>query len=80
MQAAYIAGTSLPFQCTWTTAEVLGAGFSAAADGHPVLKADQGHAEDPPGEVVTAELDARVFNDGTNRDIYLVYRTLDTAL
>lgn len=80
MQAAYIVGTSLPFQCTWTTAEVLGAGVSQLQMAIPVLKLTKGMPKIKPGEVVTAELDARVFNDGTNRDIYLVYRTLDTAL
>lgn len=80
MQAAYIAGTRLPFQATWTTGEVLGAGFAQLQIGVPQMVLTAGMPKIKPGEVVTADLKADILNDGTNNDFYIAYRTADTAL
>ena len=80
MQAAYIAGTALPFQATLTTAETLGAGFTQFQVAIPQLRLTKGMPKITPGEVVTSDLEGKVFSDGTNNDIYVVYRTTDTVL
>ena len=60
--------------------EALSAGFTQLQVAIPVMKLTKGHAKIKPARIVTADLEARVFNDGTNRDIYVVYRTTDTAV
>jgi hypothetical protein len=77
---AIIAGTRLPFQCTWTTTEVLGAGFTQLQLALPQLAITGDLPDVTPGETRVFDLKADVTNDRVNRDCYLVYRTTDTVL
>ena len=77
----YLAGTKKPWACTWTTPEVLGAGFAQMQLVIPQIMLTKGIAQVKPGEAPTQfGLEAEVRNDGTNRDLYFVVRTADTAL
>lgn len=77
----YLAGTKKPWACTWTTPEVLGAGFAQMQLIIPQIMLTKGIAQVKPGETPTQfGLEAQVRNDGTNRDLYFVQRTADTAL
>lgn len=77
----YLAGTKKPFSCTWTTPEVLGPGFAQMQLLLPHIMLTKGIAQVKPGETPTAfSIEAEVRNDGTNRDVYFVQRTADTAL
>jgi Phage tail tube protein len=77
----YLAGTRAPFLCTWTTPEVLGAGFAQLQVLIPQIALTKGVPQVKPGEAPTTfDVEAMVSNDGTNRDVTVVYRTADTAL
>lgn len=77
----YLAGTKKPWACTWTTSEVLGAGFAQMQLVIPQIMLTKGIAQVKPGETPTQfGLEAEIRNDGTNRDLYFVQRTADTAL
>jgi hypothetical protein len=77
---AYIVGTKLPWQATWTTGETLGAGFSQLQLAIPQMQLTKGMPKPDMGKIGTIDVSAMVTNDGTNKDIYLVYRTTDTTL
>lgn len=75
------AGTKLPWQVTYTTAEAVGPAFSALQIAVPqmlTLKAPPDPKVDGSVSVFTADFD--IFNDGTNQDLWVCYRTLDSAL
>ena len=76
---AYIAGTKLPFQVTYTTTESVGAGFSQLQFAIPQLVLTGDLVQPKPGDVREVDVKAEIKNDGTNRDLYAVYRSLDTA-
>lgn len=77
----YLAGTKKPWACTWTTPEVLGAGFAQMQLIIPQLMLTKGIAQVKPGEAPTQfSLEAEVRNNGTDRDVYFIQRTADTAL
>ena len=78
--AAYLAGTRLAFQSTWTTTETLGAGFTQGQLAIPALYIDGDLPKVKPGETRELDLKMAVVNDGTNRDVYFAYRTTDTVL
>jgi hypothetical protein len=75
-----VSGAKFGWQQTWTTPEVLGAGFSQAQILVPQLALTGDLPKFAAGERRTIDMKAEAFNDGTNRDVYFVYRTLDVAL
>jgi hypothetical protein len=75
-----ISGGLFGWQQTWTTPEVLGAGFAQAQLLIPRIGLVGDLPQVAAGERRKIELKGSVFNDGTNRDIYFVTRTADTAL
>jgi Phage tail tube protein len=77
---AYLAGTKMAFQSTWTTTETLGAGFTQGQLSFPALAIDGDMPKVKPGETREIDLKMAVVNDGTNRDVYFAYRTTDTVL
>lgn len=76
---AYIAGTKLPFQVTYTTTEVVGPGFSQLQFAIPQIVLTGDLPQVKPGQVREIDVKAEIKNDGTNKDLYAVYRSLDTA-
>ena len=80
LTAGLIAGTKFPFYQTWTTTETLGAGNTQLQVVVPQLSLLKGLPKVKPGETVMVDLSADVTNDGTNRDVWVVYRTTDTVL
>lgn len=76
---AFLAGTKLPWQCTYTTGEVVGAGFSQLQLAIPQLAITGDLPDVKPGDVRELDIKADILNDGTNRDLWLAYRSLDTA-
>lgn len=76
---AYLAGTKVPFQVTYTTTEAVGPGFSQLQLAIPQLSLTGDLVSPARGQTRAMDLKADVTNDGTNRDAYLVYRSLDTA-
>lgn len=79
--ANYLAGTRAPFLNTWTTTAPLGAGQTQAQMAIPLLALTKGLPQVKPGEAPTVfSVEADVVNDGTNRDLWFVYRTTDTVL
>jgi len=77
----FLAGTKKGFACTWTTPEVLGPGFAQVQVLLPQIMLTKGIAQVKPGETPTMfGIEAEIRNDGTNRDLYVVTRTADTAL
>jgi hypothetical protein len=80
LTAGIINGTKFPWQQTWTTAETLGAGFTQLQVAIPQLSLLGDLPKVSPGETRQLDLKADVTWDGTNRDVYVVYRTTDTAL
>lgn len=79
--ANFIAGTKAGFLGTWSTTEVLGAGVTQMQVAIPQVALTKGLASVKPGEAPTVfDVEGMVTNDGTNRDLYVVYRTTDTAL
>ena len=77
--AAFIAGTKLPFQATYTTTETLGAGFTQLQVAVPNLAITGKLPDVKPGEVRVIDFAADILWDGSNKDLYLTYRTTDTA-
>lgn len=75
-----LAGTAYPWYCTHTTTEALGSGYTQLQVVIPSMTLEKGLPTPKPGELVTYDVDATVENDGTNRDVYIVYRSTDTAL
>ena len=80
LTTALIAGTKVPWQQTWTTPVALGAGFEQLQVAIPALSITGDLPKVKPGETREIELKADVVSDGANRDVYVVYRTSDTAL
>jgi hypothetical protein len=78
--AGLIAGTKFAFYQTWTTPEVLGAGFAQLQVVIPQMGLKDNLPKVKPGETRLIDLKADVTNDGTNRDFWVVYRTSDTTL
>lgn len=77
---ALTANTLTPFYCTWTTGEALSSGNTQLQVVIPQLAINKAAVEAKIGDITTVNLDADVTNDGTNRDVYVVYRSTDTAL
>jgi hypothetical protein len=79
---AYVAGTKNPWQATWShPTEVVGAVPAALQVAIPQIVITKGIPQVKPGEAPrTYPVEAEVKFDGTNRDVYLSYRTQDTAL
>ena len=73
-------GARFPFACTWTTTETLGAGFTQFQVSIPAMGLVGDLAKVSIGETRTLTAKGQVVNDGTNRDMYICYRTTDTAL
>lgn len=80
LPAAVLAGTQLAFQCTWTTPEVLGAGFAQAQLVIPKLALTGDLPTPDMGKTGLVDVKASAPNDGINRDVYWVWRTADTVL
>jgi hypothetical protein len=77
----YLAGTKKSWACTWTTPEAVGPGFAQAQLVIPQMMLTKGIAQVKPGETPTQfGIEAEVRNDGTNRDVWFITRTADTAL
>lgn len=77
---AYVTGTRSPWYCTWTLAEVVGAGSAQAQLVLPQIALTKGIPQVKPGEAPrTYPIEADVKNDGSNRDVLLALRTADTA-
>lgn len=76
----YVAGTQLGFMSTHTTTETLGAGFTQMQAFAPKIVLADGLPKVKPGELRTYDVKGSVLNDGTNQDLYIVYRTTDTVL
>ena len=79
---ALAAGTMLPFYATWTTGETLGAGTTQLQVVVPAMRITKGLPAPKAGETVELDVDADIFNTGVAgvQDLYVVYRTTDTAL
>lgn len=77
---AVINGTRMPFMCTWTTTEVVGAGFAQMQLAIPQLAFTGDLPKVEAGQTRIMDLKADIVNDGTNKDLYLVQRTADVAL
>lgn len=79
---AYVAGTKNPWQVTWShPTEVVGAVPAAIQLAIPQLVLTKGIPQVKPGEAPRVyPVEAEAKYDGTNRDLYLSYRTQDTAL
>jgi hypothetical protein len=79
---AYVAGTINPWTATWShPTEVVGAVPAALQIAIPRLLITKGNPQVKPGEAPrTFPVEGEVRNDGVNRDVYLAYRTQDTAL
>ena len=79
---AYVAGTRNAWYCTWShPTEVVGAVPAALQLTIPSLALTKGIPQVKPGEAPrTYPVEGEVKYDGTNRDLYLAYRTQDTAL
>lgn len=79
---AYVAGTRNPWYCTWAhPTEVVGAVPAALQVTIPSLALTKGIPQVKPGEAPRVyPVEGEVKYDGTNRDVYLAYRTQDTAL
>lgn len=79
---AYTAGTLNPWYATWShPTEVVGAVPAALQVVLPRVVLMKGNPQVKPGEaprMLSIEGEAR--NDGVNRDLYVAYRTQDTAL
>jgi hypothetical protein len=82
LPAALIAGTQLPWYCTYSTGlQELTAGVSAGLQiVIPKLVLSKGLPKVKAGDRRVTDVSASVLNDGTNRDLYVAYRTVDTAL
>ena len=81
LPAALVAGTILPWYTTYTTTETLSAGFTQLQVVLPQIALTKGNqAPKVDGSVSTFSIDGDVKNNGTGADVYLVYRSTDTAL
>jgi hypothetical protein len=75
-----VAGTLTPWYSLHTTAETLGAGVTQLQVVIPQLAIKEGLPEPKmDGSTSVFPVSADVDNDGTNKDLYVVYRTTDTA-
>lgn len=80
---ALVAGTKLPWYCTYSTGitDELAAGVSGGLQVViPQLVLTKDLPKVKAGERRVMDVTASVTNDGTNRDLYLAYRTTDVAL
>lgn len=76
----YLAGTKRGFICTWTTSEVVAPGFAQLQVAIPSIFLSSGVPQVKPGETPTTfPIEGTVMSDGTNRDVYVIQRTADTA-
>jgi hypothetical protein len=75
-----LSGSRFPFACTWTTTETLGAGFTQLQVAVPQMGLVGDLAKVTIGETRGVAIKGEVTNNGTDRDIYVVYRTTDVAL
>lgn len=80
LPVALVAGTKLPWYQTWTTTEAISAGFAQLQVVIPQLALNKELPQVKVGDTTVQAIDADVTNDGTNRDVYVVVRTVDTAL
>lgn len=79
---AYVAGTRSPWYCTWThPTETVGAVPALMQLVLPSVMWTKGNAQVKAGEAPRLlPVEGDVMNDGTNRDVYFVQRTQDTAI
>lgn len=77
---AITSGAPTAWQQTATTTEALSTGFTQLQVAVPALALNGDYPKIKPGETVSVDLKGDVLNDGTNRDVYVVYRSTDTAL
>lgn len=79
---AYVAGTKSPWYVQWQhPTEVVGALPALLQLVAPSVMWSKGIPQVKAGEAPrTYPVEGMVFNDGTNRDLYLVQRTQDTAI
>lgn len=73
-------GSRFGWQQTWTTTEVLGAGFAQLQILVPQMGLTGDLAKVKSGETRTIGVKGEIVNDGTLRDMYVAYRTSDVAL
>lgn len=77
---AIINGTRMPALFNWSTTEVLGAGVTQLQVAIPQLAFTGDLPKIKAGETRVMDLKADIVSDGTNKDIYVCYRTTDVAL
>lgn len=80
---AIAAGTKLTFQCTWGTGitDELDTGVSGALQVFiPMIVPKKDLPKVKAGDRRMLSFAGDVVNDGTSRDLYVVYRTVDTTL
>lgn len=83
LPVALAAGTKLPLYVTYSTGitDELSTGVSGGLQVViPQLVLSKGLPKVKAGERRVVDITAAVTNDGTNRDLYVCYRTVDTAL
>lgn len=73
-------GNAFAFETTWTTTETLGAGVTSAQVAIPQMSLTGDLPEVETGKTRTQSIKADITNNGTDRDVYFVYRTTDTVL
>lgn len=79
--AAYTSGTINPWYTTYTTTQAISAGYAQLQVVIPALAIIKGLPAGKPTEVpLTVAVEGEVKWDGTNRDLYVAFRSLDTAL
>jgi hypothetical protein len=78
--AAMAAGTQSPWYTTYTTTEAISSGFAQLQVVAPKVAIEKANIEAKIGDLTMINLDATLTNDGTNKDLYVAYRTTDTAL
>jgi len=80
LSAGLVGQTKFPWYQTITTTETLDASFTQLQVVIPQLTLNKGLPQVKPGTTTVQDVDADITSDGTNRDIYVVVRTTDTAL
>lgn len=83
LPAALVAGTKLPFYCTYSTGvtDELDTGVSGGLQVViPQIVLSKGLPKVKAGEKRVVDVSGAVTNDGTNEDMYVCYRTVDVAL
>lgn len=78
---AYLTGTSNPWYVNYVTSQPVGAGAATLQVLCPKLALTKGVPDVEAGKAPTTHpIEADILNDGSNRDLYVVLRTPDTAL